>query len=123
LSPHQFQFDRDVYLVMDDLGGEFGRIWRETSVRTADPETILAAMLDDQYSNPVQVIAFNTLEHWSRDVSENVAHKLRRRCGQEGRESVVSAGFRGAARTRTSKAHARSRLMSSYLGSRSIVDI
>jgi hypothetical protein len=86
IVPHQFQFDRDVYLVMDDLGGQFGCIWRETSAQAADPGTILADMLDGQYSNPVQVVAFNTLEHWSRDVSENVAHELRRRCDQEGRE-------------------------------------
>jgi hypothetical protein len=43
-------------------------------------------MLDGQYSNPVQVVAFNTSEHWSRDVSEDVARELRCRCDQEGRE-------------------------------------
>ena len=37
-------------------------------------------------SNPVRVIAFNTAEGWSRDVSENVAHELRRRCAEQARE-------------------------------------
>jgi hypothetical protein len=40
IVPYEFQFDRDVYLVMDDLGGQFGRIWRETSAQAADPQTI-----------------------------------------------------------------------------------
>jgi hypothetical protein len=84
IVPHPSQFDRDIYLVMDDLGGQFGRIWRETTAQSADPETILADMLGGQYSNPVQVVAFNTSEHWSRDVSEDVARELRRRCDEEG---------------------------------------
>jgi hypothetical protein len=32
------------------------------------------------------VFVFNAVEGWSRDLSENVAHELRRRCGLEGRE-------------------------------------
>jgi hypothetical protein len=90
IIPQQSQFDRDVYLVMDDLGGRFGRIWREADAQATDPETIIADMLDGQYSNPIQVVAFNTAENWSRDVSEDVARELRRRCDQEGRELPTS---------------------------------
>jgi hypothetical protein len=43
-------------------------------------------LLDGQYSSPVRVIAFNTAEGWSRDVSENVARELRRRCVKQARE-------------------------------------
>jgi hypothetical protein len=43
-------------------------------------------LLDGQYSSPVRVIAFNTAEGWSRDVSENVARELRRRCAEQARE-------------------------------------
>ena len=35
-------------------------------------------------SNPVRVVAFNTDEEWSRDVSDDVADELRERCAQRG---------------------------------------
>jgi hypothetical protein len=70
--------DQNVYLVIDDLG-EHGRVWREADVEATDLETVIADLLDGQYSNPVRVIALNTAEGWSRDVSEDIAHELRRR--------------------------------------------
>jgi plasmid stabilization system protein ParE len=36
--------------------------------------------MSGQYSNPIRVIAFNTAERWSEDVSEDVASEIRRRC-------------------------------------------
>ena len=78
--------DQDVYLVLDDFGGRIGSAWRETDAEAARLETVIAYLLDGQYSSPVRVIAFNTAEGWSRDVSENVAHELRRRCAEQARE-------------------------------------
>jgi large subunit ribosomal protein L30 len=43
-------------------------------------------MQNGQYSNPVRVIAFNTAEGWSRDVSEDVPHELHRRCAEQARD-------------------------------------
>ena len=37
-------------------------------------------MLAGEYSNPIRVIAFNTNEGWSVDVSADVAYEIRRRC-------------------------------------------
>ena len=71
--------DETVYLVMDDFG-HLGRVWRETDVETADLETVITDLLNDQYKSPVRVIGFNTAEGWARDVSEDVAHEIRRRC-------------------------------------------
>ena len=71
--------DQTVYLVIDDLGGRLGRIWREADAQTTDLETVITDLLECQYSNPVRVIAFNTAEGWARNVSEDVAHELRRR--------------------------------------------
>ena len=71
--------DENVYLVADDFG-ELGRIWRETDVEATDLETIITDMLDGQYNSPVRVVGFNTAEGWSRDVSEDIAHEIRRRC-------------------------------------------
>ena len=70
--------DQNVYLVIDDLG-RYGLVWREVDAETTDLETIVTDMLNCQYSNPVRVIAFNTAERWSRDVSKEIAHELRRR--------------------------------------------
>ena len=71
--------DETVYLVTDDFG-DLGRVWGETDVETADLETVIKDLLDGQYNNPVRVIGFNTAEGWSRDVSEDIAHEIRRRC-------------------------------------------
>jgi len=65
--------------------GEGGRAWRETDVEHTDVQTVLTYLLDGQYSNPVRVIAFNTAEGWWRDVSEDVAHEVRRRCAEQAR--------------------------------------
>ena len=78
--------DQDVYLVLDNFGGRIGLSWREADVAATLLETVLADLLDGQYSNPVRVIAFNTAERWSRDVSDDVAHELRRRCAEQARD-------------------------------------
>ena len=78
--------DQDVYLVLDEFGGRIGQAWRETDAEAARLETVIADLLDGQYSSPVRVIACNTAEGWSRDVSENVARELRRRCAEQARE-------------------------------------
>jgi hypothetical protein len=71
--------DQNVYIVLDDFGRS-GHAYRETDVETADLETTITDMLDGQYKNPVRVVAFNTSEQWSQDVSEDVAQEIRRRC-------------------------------------------
>jgi hypothetical protein len=78
--------DQDIYLVMDDFGGRLGLAWRETAPDSTDFEIVIRDLLDGQYSNPVRVVGFNTAEGWSRDVSEDVANELRRRCDLELRE-------------------------------------
>ena len=71
--------DQTVYLVADDFG-KYGRAWRETDCDTANFETVIQDLLTGQYPNPLRVVAINTAEHWSADVSEDVARELRRRC-------------------------------------------
>jgi hypothetical protein len=36
-------------------------------------------LLDGQYESPVRIVAFNTAEGWSRDVTVDIADELRRR--------------------------------------------
>ena len=82
--------DQSVYLVADDFG-EHGSAWRETDCDAADLETVIQDLLSGEYSNPIRVIAFNTAEGWSEDVSADVAHELRRRCDLQMRD--IPAGL------------------------------
>ena len=71
--------DQTVYLVAEDFG-KLGRAWREADYEGTDLETVIQDLLSGQYNNPIRVVAFNTEERWSEDVSEDVAYELRRRC-------------------------------------------
>ncbi|MGY2909691.1 hypothetical protein [Bradyrhizobium sp. URHC0002] len=68
----------DTYLVLEDLG-RLGPVWRETAEADANHETLIRELLDDQYSRPMRIVAFNTAEGWSRDVTVDIADELRRR--------------------------------------------
>ena len=70
---------QDTYLVLDDFGGHFGRAWCETTEEDANHETLIRDLMDGQYSRPRRIVAFNTAEGWSRDVTVDVADELRRR--------------------------------------------
>jgi hypothetical protein len=75
---------RDVYLVVDDFGSLLGQAWRETGQDDTERTTLIANLVDGQYHNPARIIAFNTAEGWSRNVSEDVAHELAERCAERG---------------------------------------
>jgi hypothetical protein len=77
--------DQNVYLVVDDFGRN-GRCYRETDVEDTELDTVIADLLSGQYKNPVRVVAFNTAEKWSQDVSADVAHELRHRCDEQMRD-------------------------------------
>src|ERR1700693_3363420 len=71
--------DQAVYLVFDRFGGP-GAVHRETEVEGVDLETIIADLMSGQFNDPIRVVAFNTLEHWSEDVSEYIAFEIQTRC-------------------------------------------
>jgi hypothetical protein len=75
--------DQTVYLVVDSFSVS-GTVYRETEVERTDFETIVADFLTGQFNDPVRVIAFNTLEHWSDDVSEAIATEIQTRCDIDG---------------------------------------
>jgi hypothetical protein len=70
-------------LVIDRFGG-LGTVYRETEVERTDLETIITDLMSGQFNDPVRVVAFNTLEHWSEDVSEDIATEIQTRCDIEG---------------------------------------
>jgi hypothetical protein len=75
--------DQTVYLVIDRFAG-LGTVYRETEVEHADLEIIIADLMSGQFNDPARVVAFNTLEHWSEDVSEYIAFEIQTRCDIEG---------------------------------------
>jgi hypothetical protein len=70
--------DQTFYLVVNNFG-KLGTAFGETDVAEADLETTINDLMSGQYSDPVRVVAFNTVEHWSEDVSEDVAREIMRR--------------------------------------------
>ena len=84
-----FGASQDVFLVLDQFGGRLGRAWRETDEEDTDYNTLIRHLLEGQCNNPVRVVAFNTDEGWSRDVSDDVADELRERCAESGEEIPI----------------------------------
>ena len=74
--------DQTAYLVVDRFRS--GSVYRETEVERTDLETIVSDFLTGQFNDPVRVIAFNTLEHWSDDVSSDIAAEIQTRCDIDG---------------------------------------
>lgn len=76
--------EQTVYLVLNDFG-QYGRAYCQRADR-ADLQTVIGDLLSGQYDNPLCVVAFNTAERWSEDVSEDIARKIIRRVGLAGDE-------------------------------------
>jgi hypothetical protein len=67
--------ERTVYQVLDDIG-EYGHVWREIGDAEANEQTVVEWIAEGECEHPVRVVAFNTDEGWSRDVTSEVAAKL-----------------------------------------------
>jgi hypothetical protein len=72
------------YIVINDYGTDLGLAFAETDVAEADLETIITDLMSGQFNDPIHVVALNTLEHWSEDVSEYIAFEIQTRCEIEG---------------------------------------
>jgi hypothetical protein len=89
--------DQDTYLVLDQFG-RVGCCWRETDAEGADRETVIRDLVEGLYSHPVRIIAFNTTEGWSRDMTKDIADELRRRYVEFGEVSESILEFLDANR-------------------------
>jgi hypothetical protein len=58
----------DICLVLDGFG-HLGRAWRETAEAGADRAAPMRNLLDDQFENPLRIVAFDTSEGWSHDLT------------------------------------------------------
>ena len=75
--------DQTIYLVFDNFGRP-GGVCRETEVERPDLETVITDLMSGQINDPTRVVAFNTLEHWSEDVTPDIAREIQTRCDIEG---------------------------------------
>ena len=64
-----------VHIVLNDFG-RLGRAYCEIDEAEADEATIVENILSGQYSRPLRVVAFNTVEDWARDVTEEIARAV-----------------------------------------------
>ena len=76
LVPDGQPYDVAAYIVVNDYGQQLGRAYAETDEAKADEKTVVSDIISGQYSNPVRVVAFNTVEGWSRDVTEDIARAV-----------------------------------------------
>lgn len=93
LVPDHFAFDEAVHIVLNDFGPR-GRAYVETDDNKADESSIVTRITVGEYSCPLRVVAFNTAEGWSRDVTEDIAWEVSHRARREGRSlGTVARGF------------------------------
>lgn len=78
LSIAPTESERTVNLV-EDCPELLGCVWREADVSQTDLETVIIDLMAGEYRDPRRVVAFNVAEHWSEDVSEEVARDIQRR--------------------------------------------
>jgi hypothetical protein len=64
--------------------------YRETNVERADLETTITDLMTEQFGDPVRIVAFNIVERWAVDVSEDIAREIMRRFGLAGCELPAS---------------------------------
>ena len=101
-----FGADQTIYVVV-----EAPRSHIAGNVERTDIEAVISDLLAGQFSDPIEVLAFNTIEHWRDDLSKFVAQEICCRCDIDGREvpaylqefvsrasSVTKAGHQRGAR-------------------------
>jgi hypothetical protein len=64
-----------VYLLLADFG-RYGVSYVETDTQEADRDTIFNSIFSGEYDRPTRVVAFNTSEGLSRDVSREIAREV-----------------------------------------------
>ena len=79
------------YMVLDDFG-DYGCLFQERREHETSEGTVIRHLAEGQFNNPLRVLAFNTEEGWSRDVSGEIADKVLRRA--EGGNGALTSGTR-----------------------------
>jgi hypothetical protein len=74
--------DQTLFLVVEAFGPE--GLGLQTAAERTDLETVITDLMSGRFDNPIGILAFNTLEHWTDDVSQDVAREIQCRCDIEG---------------------------------------
>jgi len=74
--------DQTLYLVVEARGPDGSG--QQTAIERTSVETIITDLMSGLFYNPIGILAFNTLEHWTDDMSEDVAREILCRCDIEG---------------------------------------
>ena len=71
--------DQTLFVVIDrrDKGTEI-------RIERTDLEGTIGELVAGCFNDPIRVISFNTLEHWMKDISIDVAGEIRARCDIDG---------------------------------------
>jgi hypothetical protein len=78
-----FGADQTLFVVVDSRAAG-ARARQELQIEFADFDAVVNEFIAGQFYDPVRVIAFNTLEHWSKDLSADVAREIQTRCDIDG---------------------------------------
>ena len=71
--------DRTLFVVIDRLDQA-----REIRIERNDLEATIGELVAGCFNDPIKVISFNTLEHWMKDISTDVAGEIKARCDIDG---------------------------------------
>ena len=71
--------DQTLFVVIDRLDEV-----TEIRIERSDLEATIGELVAGCFNDPIKVISFNTLEHWMKDISTDVAGEIRARCDIDG---------------------------------------
>lgn len=77
--------DQTVYLIIDRFDGPRS-VYRETEFERTNLETVIADLMSGQFNDPIRVVAYNTLEHWLQNISEEIALEIQTRGDIDGED-------------------------------------
>lgn len=77
--------DQTLFVVIDRLDEA-----TEIRIERSDLETTIGELVAGCFSDPIKVISFNTLEHWMKDISTDVAGEIQARCDIDGVPDYLS---------------------------------
>ena len=78
-------YDRTVLIVEDRLGNQ-KLAYRETELVGDDFKQLISDFMCGLYFDPLRVIAVNTMQNWTDDLSKEIASEIQRHCIETGRE-------------------------------------
>ena len=78
-------YDQTILIVEDRIGNhKFA--YRETELCGDDFKHVISDFMCGLYFDPVRVVAVNTLQNWTQDLSGEIAREIQRHCIEAGKD-------------------------------------